>query len=178
MCDGIPSVVFLVVSFPTNFVKSSPYFSITNLGVKIRGNPHQLPPFSSESIALTHQCASKIHSTPGQSMTWLSSQHLFLSLEPNSYSWLPCFCQLHPSQGSCQMRRVWNYSSYHGLCPPVAQLDAQSLRGIPLPSVAYCLRVLNFKQFFFWPVGRLVTVMQVWESHGVLGQGDIRFLFC
>ncbi len=26
MCDGLPSVVFLVVSFPTNFVKSSPYF--------------------------------------------------------------------------------------------------------------------------------------------------------
>jgi hypothetical protein len=26
-----------------------------------------------------------MHSTPSQSMTWLSSHHLFLSLEPNSY---------------------------------------------------------------------------------------------
>jgi hypothetical protein len=25
---------------------------------------------------------------------------------------------------------------------------------------------------------RLVTVIQVWETHGVTGQGDIRFLFC
>jgi hypothetical protein len=31
---------------------------------------------------------------------------------------------------------------------------------------------------FFWPVGRLVTVIQVRETHGPLGQGDIRFLFC
>ncbi len=35
MRDGLPGVVFLVVSFPTNFVKISPYFSITNLAVKI-----------------------------------------------------------------------------------------------------------------------------------------------
>jgi hypothetical protein len=31
-----------VVSFPTNFVKSSPNFSITNLGVKILTNCHDL----------------------------------------------------------------------------------------------------------------------------------------
>jgi hypothetical protein len=53
---------------------------------------------------------------------------------------------------------------------------------VPFPSVTYCLQTLNFflenAKFFFWPVGRFVTVMQVWESHGVLGQGDIRFLFC
>ncbi len=42
MCDGLPGVVFLVVSFPTNFVKSSPYFSITNLAVKILTNCHNL----------------------------------------------------------------------------------------------------------------------------------------
>ena len=39
MRDGLPGVVFLVVSFPTNFVKSSPYFSITNLAVKIKSSP-------------------------------------------------------------------------------------------------------------------------------------------
>jgi hypothetical protein len=40
---------------------------------------------SSESIVLTHLCASKMHSTPGQSMTCLWAQHHFLSLEPNSW---------------------------------------------------------------------------------------------
>ena len=100
----IPVDACLVVSFPTNFLKSSPYFPITNL-LSDCETPHQLPQSASESIALIHLCASKMHSTPRQSMTWLSSQYRFLSLEPNSYSWLPCFCQMHPSQRSCQMRR-------------------------------------------------------------------------
>ncbi len=38
-------------------------------------NPHELPQSVSESIVLTHLCVWKMHSTPGQSMTWLSSQH-------------------------------------------------------------------------------------------------------
>ncbi len=42
MCDGLPGVVVLVVSFPTNFVKSSPYFTITNQAVKILTNCHNL----------------------------------------------------------------------------------------------------------------------------------------
>jgi hypothetical protein len=42
MRDGLPGVVVLVVSFPTNFVKSSPYFTITNLTVKILTNCHNL----------------------------------------------------------------------------------------------------------------------------------------
>ncbi len=42
MCDGSPGVVLFVVSFPTNFVTSSPYFSITNLTVKILTNYHIL----------------------------------------------------------------------------------------------------------------------------------------
>jgi hypothetical protein len=67
------------------------------------------------------------------------------------------FCQMYPSQWSCQMRRVWNSSSYHGLCPP---------------------KKIEIEQFFFWTVGRLVTVTQVREVYRVLGQGDIRFLFC
>jgi hypothetical protein len=42
MCDGLPGVVFLVVSLPTNFVKIRPYFTITNLVVKILTNCHNL----------------------------------------------------------------------------------------------------------------------------------------
>ncbi len=42
MRDGLPGVVFLVVSLSTNFVKSSPYFTITNLTVKILTNCHNL----------------------------------------------------------------------------------------------------------------------------------------
>jgi hypothetical protein len=40
-----------------------------------------LPQSASETIVLTHLCASKIHSTPGQSVTYLCSQYHFLSLE-------------------------------------------------------------------------------------------------
>ncbi len=42
MRDGLPGVVFLVVSLPTNFVKISPYFTITNQAVKILTNCHNL----------------------------------------------------------------------------------------------------------------------------------------
>ncbi len=144
MRDGLPGDVFPVVSLPTNFVRSSPYFTITNLAVK---NPHQLPQSASESIALTYLCASKMHSTPGQSMTWLCSQHLFLSLEPNSYSWLPCFCQLHPSQGSCRVR-CDGCGTIFPITGCVRQWRSSALlRGtstVPLPSVACCLRALLF----------------------------------
>ena len=81
------------------------------------GYTDRIPKSSSESIALTHLCASKMHSTPGQSMTWLCSQHHFLSLEPNSWQkqdknkTTTNRTPMYPSQWSCQMRRVWNYSS-------------------------------------------------------------------
>ncbi len=40
---GKDTTVWIVVSFPTNFVKSSSYFSITYLSVKILTNCHNLP---------------------------------------------------------------------------------------------------------------------------------------
>ena len=49
------------------------------------GYTDRIPKSSSESIAFTHLCVSKMHSTPGQSMTCLCAQHRFLSLEPNSW---------------------------------------------------------------------------------------------
>jgi hypothetical protein len=33
---------------------------------------------------------------------------------------------LSAAQRSCQMRRVWNYSSYHGLCPAVEQVGTST----------------------------------------------------
>jgi hypothetical protein len=42
MCDGLLGVVLLVVSFPTNFVKSSRDCIITNLTVKVLTNCHNL----------------------------------------------------------------------------------------------------------------------------------------
>jgi hypothetical protein len=54
---------------------------------------------------------------------------------------------------SCQMRRVWNYFSYHGLCPPVEQLGA-SVRHFHRP-LAFCDMLSPFfclspsTQFFF-----------------------------
>jgi hypothetical protein len=47
MFDGFPGVVLLVVSFPTNFVKSCSDFTITTL----TESPHQLPQSGWESIS-------------------------------------------------------------------------------------------------------------------------------
>jgi hypothetical protein len=49
---------------------------------------------------------------------------------------------------SCQIRRVWNYFSYHGLCPPVAQLGA-SARHFHRPLAFYGISSPS-NQIYFW----------------------------
>ena len=49
---------------------------------------------------------------------------------------------------SCQMRRTWNYFSYHGLCPSVVQLGA-STRHFHRP-LTFCGVLSPSTQFFFW----------------------------
>ncbi len=73
-------VVLLVVSFPTKFVKSSPYFSITNLAVK---NWHW------KSSPMSTTICFGIHGID-PSVCFENTFHT-----GSKYSWLPCFCQLY-----------------------------------------------------------------------------------
>ncbi len=101
MCDGLPGVVLLVVSFPTNFVKSSPDFVITNL---TQGkSPHQLSQSVWESIAWIHLCAVKMHSTPDQNMKWSYVQCRFVHVRWSWFFFLKKKWE-HPSF----LRNVWN----------------------------------------------------------------------
>jgi hypothetical protein len=67
-------------------------------------------------------CVSKMDSTPDQNTKCPYVHRRFVVLGLN-FCWTSLyFCRVHPYQRWSQIRWVWNYSSYLGLCPAVADL--------------------------------------------------------
>jgi hypothetical protein len=113
---------------------------------------------------------------------------VFLSpgrLEPNCYSWLHLFLSDVPfsvvvsDETGVELfflsRTVSTSGEARRFCvtlPP----STFTVGGLVCPETTP--KKIEIEQFFFWTVGRLVTVTQVREVYRVLGQGDIRFLFC
>ncbi len=93
----------------------------------------------------------------------VSTTSLSFPREPNSYSWFPCFCQMHPSQWTYQMRPVWN-SSFNMDC--VRQYPSALFCATLPPSPTLFFRGITVTVPLFF--GRLVTVIQVREVHRVL----------
>ena len=135
-------------------------------------NPHQLPQSASESIALTHLCASKMNSTPGQSMTWLCAQHRFLSLEsqiPIRGCLVFVSCTLLSGRARCDRCgtllcttdcvRQCPSARFCAALPPSPTLF---FRGITATVPCRSLKLQKFNNFFLFSerFGRLVTVIQ------------------
>ncbi len=170
-------VVLLVVSFPTNFVKSSWMWKFSPLATICFGIHWIDPSVCFENAFHTGSTSST------SSMTWLYVHYRFLSL--------------HLSQ--IPIRGCLVFASCTAVVSDVTGVElfflAQTVSGngatrrfcVALPTSPFtfcesCLETtpkkIEIEQFFFWTVGRFVTVIQVREIHRVLGQGDIRFLFC
>ncbi len=152
MCDGFPGVVFLVVSFPTNFVKSSPYFTITNL-------ENEFHTGSKYDVVVRTLLSGHVRCDRCGTLLCISGV-----LFP-AYSLRLCPAVPHVQT-----------SPWHCHCP-LRPSSVTSLTPSPNLSSVSSLRNNKIWQFFFWPVGRLVTVIQVREVHRVLGQGDTRFFY-
>ena len=75
---------------------------------------------------------------------------------------------------------MWNYDSYHGLCPTVAQFGASSrnYHRPLLPPVYLVSRQLKKVEHFFFFDWLSHCHTSPGDVYRLLGEDDIRFLFC
>ncbi len=154
MCDGLPGVGFLVVSFPTNFVKSSPYFSITNLSVKILTNCHNLlqnPLYW--PICVLRKCI------PHRVKVWRGCAHniTFFPLRAKFLFVVVLFLSAAP---------------FSVVVPDATGVELFFVARTVSGSVQVCASVRHFHR-----PRRSSSVASLSPSPS-LGQGDTRFLFC
>jgi len=119
-----------------------------------------------------------IHTGSKYDVTVLTASLPFL--EPHSYSWLhPCqgFCQLHPSQRSSVVSDATGVQLFFLARAVSASGAVRGFCAALPPPFAFCgiLSPRHSIFSFFRPLGRLVTVIQVRETHGVLGKVILDF---